>query len=186
MKNLFELLDEVSHQLNSPLASAKSYVYLAQRAADKNDATELGKRLVELDKKLDVIAHRVDLVMTALRLQDTNVSLSYEFFPLSTLTGDQSHVIEVMADKALLTSAFIYAQELTGSHKWNVLSNKTSAIAALPILVKPSSVDKDMHTEFLEKAIILHATVKHHGGTVEQTEQELKIALPLKPKGKTL
>jgi signal transduction histidine kinase len=173
MKTIFELLDEISHQLNSPLAGAKSYTYLSKRFLEKGDAKKAAGYLDLLDKKVDLITKRIDLIMTVMRLESEDVEFTYELFDFEGR--------EILADKKALAAVMEYARELTGNRNLMFTGDKKTIMMTAGYKNRPESDDKDIRTELIEKAIIMHRIVRLHGGTIEDSEKELKIMLPLRP-----
>lgn len=184
MKSIFEALDEISHQLNSPLAGAKSYVYLARRFLEKGDTKKSADYLDLLDTKIDLLTRRIDMVLTSIRLETSTVPLTYELFNISYLIEDVSFDIELIADKSILMRVIEYSRYLTGAKTISVRGAKKLVSLTFPYANRPTSDDKDVRTEILEKAILVHQMVKIHGGRVEDSEKDLTIELPLKPSKK--
>lgn len=181
MKRIFDLLDEVSHQLNSPLAGAKSYTYLSKRLLEKGDIKKSAKYLELLDKKIDTLMVRIDMLLTALRLERSSVPLTYQLFDIAEITNQNSYRAELMADRDILTRALSYCHDLTGSLTPKVTGNTSTVSVEYPYSKRAESDDKDIRTEFIEKSILIYLLVKTHGGMVKESDTALMITLPLKP-----
>lgn len=184
MKGIFELLDEVSHQLNSPLASAKSYIYLTNRVLEKNDVKKAGEYLTLLDKKIDLLTSRIDIVLSLMKFETSTVAFTYEFFPISDITNDKNHHVEIMSDKALLSRVFAYTYELTGTDSFSLIRNPKTVSLVFVYTKRLESDDKDIKTEIIEKSIIIHQITNLLGGTITDTDKKIEIVLPLKPPAK--
>lgn len=180
MKSIFTIVEEISHQLNSPLAGIKSYAYLSKRFLEKNDKKKTTEYLDLLDKKIDLVAHRIDLVLTALRLETTAVPVTYHLFDVAEITGTAYHA-EILADKTALNTVLMYAKQLAGSSHMSVSGDKKEVQIRINYTARPQSADKDINTEYIEKTIIMYRLVKLHGGTIKDSRKDLKITLPLKP-----
>lgn len=181
MKSIFSILDEISHQLNAPLAGAQSYAYLARRAIEKKDEQKAAAHLAALDERLLLIVRRVDLVITAMNLESQKTPITYSFFPVSVLTGIPTMNHEMMGDKTLLEKALEHARHVTGGHQFEVHEDTHSFTVVFPRANKQAVPDKDTETELLERSIILHRIVSLHGGTIAEDEEKITITLPYKP-----
>lgn len=181
MKSIFDILDDVSHQLNSPLAGAKSYTYLCKRLLEKGETKKAVEYLEKLEDKIDTITLRIDLLLTAIRLENSTVALTYELFNIAEITNQNTAGKELLADRDILVKIFKYARELTGSSVPSVAASASTIITTFPFSKRLVSDDKDITTEIIEKSILVYDLVKTHGGSVKETNEALVITLPLKP-----
>lgn len=179
-KDILDIVEEISHQLRSPLASIKSYIYLTNHSIKKNDAKKTAEYLSLLEQKTDLLTMRIDLIVTALLLKTEKESLAYELFNLSEIDKAAKN-IEVLGDRSMLTRMIDYAKELTGSSPTFNADHEFVTIM-FPLTNRPHPTDKDEKTDLMEKEIIVHATAAVHDGHTDQRNDKLIIVLPLKPK----
>ncbi|OGH09730.1 MAG: hypothetical protein A2152_03915 [Candidatus Levybacteria bacterium RBG_16_35_6] len=180
----------LSHKLKSPLVSIKSIAFILRSSNKKN--TKALSYLKEIDNKVDILAKRIDKLISYLEYQKGDVDFLYQVFDIAEILNQIKGKIKVnkinqtiIGDKEKIAFALLTFLQLF------------SKIKNLKILKKNKflqiSIKGDLGDEKIKKQINLKDTVdleieyylakriiELHGGKIREEKNKLLITIPFK------
>lgn len=173
IKNLEDVLGQASHDVKSPLSSAKSLIFLAnvKLAKKQNIKDDLSK----IEEKLNLLNKRIDSFFDFVYFREDIFDFAYEFFDLvEILHIKNKKQLIIMADKKYLAKAL---NLLINDAKVSV---KDSGKEFVISFFREIDIDKEK-----DKAgfITVEKIIKLHGGKIKRIkEKEYEVVLPHKAK----